>query len=162
MSIGLTHNRLDVTFKNNQSLLYEVVVMNIISIDTKLQLAKNKRAALIKKRKLMAVQRVFQCIHCAFKCEKCGAQIQAGQQSKKNDSHNLRIPYRFCEGCSEEYIDFIDRLNGKGDPDCFWHNDTWLDAWKKWIDYQSTVDRYLKSKEFIQLIKEIKQTGPNK
>ncbi|MBW2180598.1 MAG: hypothetical protein JRG81_09550 [Deltaproteobacteria bacterium] len=38
--------------------------------------------------------------------------------------------------------------------DCYWHNAEWLDSWRKWIDYQASVDRYLKSKEFTKLIKE--------
>jgi hypothetical protein len=53
--------------------------------------------------------------------------------------------------------DYIERLQGRGDPDCYWHNDEWLDAWRKWIDYQGSVDRYVKSKEFLRLIQEFKK-----
>ncbi len=48
---------------------------NIISFKNKKNLAEEKEAAIIKKRKVEAVRRVFQCTHCAFKCEKCGTQI---------------------------------------------------------------------------------------
>ena len=134
----------------------------IISLDDKLQDAKNKRHALTRKRKLLAVKKVFQCTHCSFKCEKCGTQINdyetvPGSGKSPND---LRVPYRFCESCSEEYIDYIKRLQGGGDTDCYWHNDQWADAWHKWIEYQGAVDRYTKSKDFLKLIKELKQTRP--
>jgi len=135
-------------------------VADVISIDKKIQLSKEKKTELVRMRKLLAVKKVFQCTHCSFKCEKCGTQISMDQQREGNADHNLRIPYRFCESCSEEYIDFIERLKGAGDPDCFWHNDDWAAAWKKWIDYQGAIDRYTKSKEFLQLLKELKQTRP--
>jgi hypothetical protein len=34
-----------------------------------------------------------------------------------------------------------------------------MDAWTKWIEYQSSVDRYIKSKEFKKLLDELRQTG---
>ncbi|MBT8374455.1 MAG: hypothetical protein KJN80_06060, partial [Deltaproteobacteria bacterium] len=67
---------------------------DVISLNDKLDLAKNKKAELIKRRKVIAVQKVLQCTQCALKCEKCGIQIShnyQGQQTKKN---NLRVPYR--------------------------------------------------------------------
>ena len=134
---------------------------NIISINHKLQLAKEKKADLVKKRKMLAVHKVFQCTHCAFKCEKCGSQIHIEHYRNKSENRKLRIPYRFCESCMEEYIDYMDRLSGTGNPDFFWHNEIWLEGWKKWIDYQSTMNRYLKSKEFMRLLQELKQTEPN-
>jgi len=137
-------------------------VADIIPINNKLDLASEKKAALIRKRKISVVQKVFQCTHCAFKCEKCGTQIERETDTQKERKRDLRAPYNFCDACKREYIDYIERLKGKGDPDCYWHNDAWVDAWKTWIDYQSSVDRYLKSKEFSQLLQEFKQTGPEK
>ncbi|MBC8463964.1 MAG: hypothetical protein H8D61_03200 [Deltaproteobacteria bacterium] len=101
---------------------------------------------------------MFQCTHCAFKCEKCGAQINTENKKQNHANHKTHIPYRFCNGCYEEYFDYIDRLKGKGDQDCYWHNEEWLSAWRSWIDYQSSIDLYLKSKEFVQLVDELKQT----
>ena len=129
----------------------------IISLDAKLQDAINKKHELTRRRKLHAVKKVFQCTHCSFKCEKCGTQINE-TESSGDLSNNLRVPYRFCESCSEEYVDYIERLQGGGDTDCYWHNDEWTDSWQKWIDYQSAIDRYTKSKDFLKLIKELKQT----
>ncbi len=133
---------------------------DIISIDKKLDLVKDKKAALIRRRKVLAVQKVFQCTHCALKCEKCGIQIEHNTESGTRYRRNLRVPYNFCQTCSEDYIDYIERLKGGGDSECFWHNEAWLDAWTKWIEYQSSIDRYIKSKEFKRLLDELKQSGP--
>ena len=131
----------------------------IISLDAKLQDAINKKHELTRRRKLRAVKKVFQCTHCSFKCEKCGTQI-TDTETRIDTPANLRVPYRFCEHCTEEYVDYIERLQGQGDKDCYWHNTEWTDTWQKWIEYQSAMDRYTKSKDFLNLIKELKQTRP--
>ncbi len=131
---------------------------NVISLDQKLKISQKKKTALVRNRKITAVQKVFQCTHCAFKCEKCGAQTSTENQKQNHANHKTHIPYRFCNGCYEEYLDYIDRLKGKRDQDCYWHNEEWLRAWRSWIDYQSSIDLYLKSKEFVQLVDELKQT----
>ncbi len=61
--------------------LSERPVANIISFEDKKGLAEEKQASLTKMRKFQAVRKVFQCTHCALKCEKCGSQI-SGDQSK--------------------------------------------------------------------------------
>lgn len=130
---------------------------DVISIDDKLNLAKEHKAALIRKRKIKAVQKVFQCTHCMYKCEKCGTQLDREAQAQGN----IRVPYRLCESCAEEYIDYIERHKGAGDPDCYWRNQSWMDLWKGWIDYQSAIDSYMKSKEFLRLLQELKQQRPD-
>ncbi len=135
---------------------------NIIELDKKLKHTKEKKAEIIRKRKILAVQKIFQCMQCAFKCEKCGTQIQPDENRQQRSISDLRVPYRFCESCSEEYIDFIERLQGRGDSEYYWHNDIWLEMWRKWIDYQGAIDTYLKSKEFRQLLEELKDTRPDK
>ena len=131
---------------------------DIISIDKKLDLAKDKKAALIRRRKVLAVQKVFQCTHCSMKCEKCGTQIEHNPEVGEKYRRKLSVPYNFCQGCSDEYLEYIERLKGRGDEDCYWHNESWIDAWTKWIEYQSSVDRYIKSKEFKKLLDELKQS----
>ena len=135
---------------------------NIIELDKKLKHTKEKKAEIIRKRKILAVQKIFQCMHCAFKCEKCGTQIQPDEHRQQRSISDLRVPYRFCESCAEEYIDFIERLKGRGDSEYYWHNEIWLEMWRKWIDYQGAIDTYLKSKEFKQLLAELKETRPDK
>jgi DNA-directed RNA polymerase subunit M/transcription elongation factor TFIIS len=137
-------------------------VANIIQLDKKLKHTKEKKAEIIKKRKILAVQKVFQCMQCAFKCEKCGTHIQPEEQRQQRAISVLRTPYRFCESCAEEYADYIERLKGRGDSEYYWHNEKWVELWKKWIDYQGVINSYLKSKEFRQLLDELKDIGPNK
>ena len=133
---------------------------NIIQLEDKLQHTKEKKAEIIRKRKILAVQKIYQCTHCAFKCEKCGTQINPGQKSEVGPAGDLKVPYRFCESCSEEYSDYLERLQGKGNHECYWHNQEWIEVWNKWIDCQSVIDRYLKSKEFRQLLEELRETKP--
>ncbi len=134
---------------------------DVISIEKKLQLSQDKKAELIRRKKISAVQKVFKCTHCAHKCEKCGTQIHGTHESVTDTKLNPRVPYRFCEGCMEEYLDFIERLKGGGDTERYWHNEAWLAVWKSWIDYQSSLDNYLKSKEFLMLLREMRQTTPD-
>lgn len=131
---------------------------DIIPLKAKLQHTKEKEAEIIRKRKLLAVQKIFQCTHCSLKCEKCGTQISAEDTRHANHVCGLKKSYRFCESCSEEYADYVKRLQGKSDPAYYWYNAEWFELWKKWIDYQSAMDRYLKSKEFKRLLMELKGT----
>lgn len=131
---------------------------DIISLQEKKQHCDRRQAASHRKRKVLAVQKIFHCTHCASKCEKCGTQIGMEQQRQKA-MLDLRVPYRFCESCAKDYVDYIDRLKGAA-PDCYWHNDAWLKMWRAWIDYQHTIDQYVKSKEFMRLLRELKHAGP--
>lgn len=131
----------------------------IISFDDKAVSSREKKAKISRSRKIKAVRQVFQCSNCAFKCEKCGTQIDPVDSDDALQKRDLRVPYSFCDACSEEYIDYIERLKGQGDEECYWHNDAWIDAWRNWIDYQGSLDVYLKSKEFQLLLQEIKKTG---
>jgi hypothetical protein len=131
---------------------------DIISFDNKRQIAEDQKKDVVKKRKVQAVRQMIHCTHCATKCVKCGTQI--GSESSQAQTPKLRVPYRFCEVCSEEYLDYIDRLKGKGNRESYWHNDIWMEAWRKWIDYQGLMDRYVQSKEFLQLIDELRPKTP--
>jgi hypothetical protein len=125
----------------------------IISLDDKLQISAAQRAALVRKRKIMTVRKVFQCTHCASKCERCGAGLGSENQPKTDHPH---IPYHLCESCTEEYVEYIQRLQGKGDPDAYWYNHAWMKIWQTWIEYQGAIDQYLQSKEFRQLLDELR------
>jgi Pyruvate/2-oxoacid:ferredoxin oxidoreductase delta subunit len=134
-------------------------VADIISLDNKLASAKEKKTALTRRRKIRAVQKVFQCTQCALKCEKCGTQISSELRQQHNRRGSKKVPYRFCKSCMEEYLDYIERHKGSGDMECYWRNEAWLKLWKSWIDYQGAIDSYLNSKEFKQLLQELKQHG---
>lgn len=130
---------------------------DVISIQTKLKHSKRRQAEIDRKRKILAVQRIFQCTQCAMKCERCGTQVSRPDETPAQGPGHRELPYRFCEGCAEEYIDYIERMKGGGDPDCYWRNEDWLAVWKTWIDYQGARDRYVKSKGFTRLLNELKQ-----
>jgi ribosomal protein L44E len=111
------------------------------------------------RRKLLAVQKVFRGSRYRLKCEKCGMQITEDSRGN-NGGRSSREPYRFCEGCSEEYTDYIERLKGGGDTECYWRNAEWLESWRRWIDYQGALDRFVRSKEFAKLLQELQDTTP--
>ena len=125
----------------------------VISLDDKLKLTANAKADLVRKRKIIAVRQVFQCTHCASKCERCGTSL--GPDNHSTD-HHLRVPYHFCDSCAEDYIDYIDTLQGKGPSEAYWHNHDWLKVWHSWIEYQGAIDQYLRSGEFRRLIEELR------
>ncbi|MCU0615040.1 MAG: hypothetical protein MUD09_08160 [Desulfobacterales bacterium] len=90
----------------------------IISLNDKLKLSQDKKDAIARKQKIQAVQKVFQCTQCAFKCERCGQQIRPDPSKDKKCEHQfVKVPYHFCESCEEEYLDYINRLKGKGDKE---------------------------------------------
>lgn len=128
----------------------------VISLDDKLKLSAKQRDALARKRKILAVRKVFQCTHCASKCERCGTSLGPDNQGPKN---NPRIPYNFCDSCADEYIEYINRLQGKGDDEAYWYNHAWLKVWRSWIEYQGAIDQYLRSKEFRRLLDELQPTN---
>ncbi len=125
----------------------------VISLDDKLKLTAKQRKALARKRKIIAVRKVFQCTHCASKCERCGTSI--GPEDKGNEAVN-RVPYNFCESCAEEYVEYINRLQGRQNSDDYWYNHAWIKVWQTWIEYQGAIDEYLRSKEFRQLLDELR------
>lgn len=126
---------------------------NIISLTAKRKDTQGKRDALARRRKLLAVRKIFRCTHCSTKCEKCGVLITA---ENRPDLPAYRIPYSFCDSCAEEYMEYIDALRGNGDASLYWHNEAWMKVWGTWIEHQGAVDSYLKSKEFTQLLDELK------
>jgi hypothetical protein len=128
---------------------------DLISLNDKLKLTEREKALAERKRKILAVRQAFHCTHCAAKCERCGIGL-GPKSSPRSDNH--RIPYNFCDSCADEYIDYINQLQGKGDPFAYWHNHAWLKTWRAWIEYQGAVDEYMHSKEFRQLIEELRPT----
>ncbi len=129
---------------------------DIISIEEKRADARKQEAALRLQRKRAALRTLRRCACCSSECEKCGEAIPPGCARHGNDEHRLRVPYRFCENCSEDYIAYIERLKGRTDPECYWRNEAWLEVWTAWIHYRAAMDRHFKSKEFLQLVRELR------
>ncbi len=134
----------------------------VIPIDTRRQMDKREKMEIIRKRKVLAVRKIFKCARCAFKCDKCGAQLDTGRQgnARRNPAPG-KTPYRFCQSCADDYRDYIAWGNGNGHSDYYWHTAAWADEWRLWIDHQKAVDRYLTSREFGRLLNEIKQMHPD-
>ena len=133
---------------------------DIISLDNKRYRAEEKKDADLTERKVRAVRSVLQHTGQAPRCEKCGEAFE-GFTPPVPESLSLRVPYRFCEACAEEYVDYIERLKGHGVDAHYWQNDAWLQSWTRWIEYQGTVDGYLKSPGFRALLDELKSRGPD-
>ena len=133
---------------------------DIIPLNGKLQLSKDKKASRLRLRKTVAVQKLFQCAHCALRCEKCGMQVAPNRGRDESQGRDRLSPYRFCQDCAEEYHDYLAHMQGRGNAELYWQSADWLEIWQRWIAYQATVNRYLKSKPFLQLLQEIKQTNP--
>jgi len=123
-------------------------VADIIPLEKKKQLSAEKKEKILRQRKKQAVRDVFQCLHCPSRCSKCGVQIDPGIR-------NPDMPYRFCENCAEEYGDYIDRIKGRGHGGYYWHNESWMDVWKTWLDHKRAIDRHIKSREFVRLLNEL-------
>jgi hypothetical protein len=131
----------------------------IISFDNRRQKAEDRIQAQARRRKFEAVRRMLRCTHCGSKCLKCGAPIGPENQPARRASA-LRIPYRFCDPCAEEYVEYVYRLKGRDRSERYWQNDQWLEAWGRWIEYQNSMDQYVRSREFLRLVKELKPTTP--
>jgi hypothetical protein len=131
----------------------------IIDMGDRRPLSPKVRGATRERRKILAVQKVFHCSRCRLKCEKCGTQIDVTADTCEQQLQ-FRVPYQFCGSCGEEYADYIERLKGRGDAECYWRNDDWVESWQRWIDYRGALDRFIRSKEFVKLLKELQETIP--
>jgi hypothetical protein len=131
---------------------------DIISICDKLAQAKDKQSASCDKRKRRAMQQMYQCAGCAMVCERCSAPITAGCSCKSDQVQDRRIPYRFCENCAEEFVDYIERLQGRGEETLYWRNEAWMEVWATWINHRAALDRHFRSKAFARLMDELKNT----
>ena len=125
---------------------------NIISLDDKLNLSASQKAAVARRRKILAVRRIFQSTHGADKCERCQTALAPENRGK---AQRLHMPYRFCDSCADEFKDYIDMLQGSQDKSNYWHNEAWMKVWRAWIDYRGAIDDYLRSDEFQRLVSEL-------
>ena len=131
---------------------------DIISICDKLAQVRNKTSASLDKRKRQAVRQMYQCAGCAAVCERCSAAIAGGCNCGDEKLRDRRIPYRFCEDCAEEFVDYIERLQGRGDKALYWRDEIWMEVWSTWINHRAALDRHFRSKAFARLLDELKNT----
>ncbi len=133
---------------------------DIISMEHKRRASGTALSADVQRKRRHAVRSLLQCAGCRLKCEKCGNRIVPADRAM-DAAFRLRVPYRFCRDCGEEYIDYIDRLTGGGDAACYWRNASWLASWRSWIEYRSVSDQHLRSKELTLLMREMQETTAN-
>jgi hypothetical protein len=126
----------------------------IIEFDKKAQDLRSVRDTSLRRRKIEALRKIFQCARCMLKCAKCGAQLDG----EGEEPSRFATPYAFCSNCREEYEEYRERTcSGQSAPRYYWHNEEWLKAWDSWIEHQKWLDRYRQSKEFLQLLDEVEE-----
>ncbi len=135
---------------------WQKIMADVISIAQKRKAVQDQDAMRLRRRKIYAVRQAMQCRQCHLKCEKCGTQLEGDAGAVPQKHTSLRVPYRFCLFCAQDYVDYIERLQGRGDAQCYWQNDAWRDAWARWISYQGALDSFVKSAEFARLITEVR------
>ena len=131
---------------------------DIISICDKLAQVRDRASASRDKHKRLAARQMYQCAACAAVCERCSTAISGGCGCENDKHRDRRIPYRFCEDCAEEFVDYIERLQGRGDAALYWRDETWMEVWSTWINYRAALDRHFRSKAFARLLEELKNT----
>ncbi len=131
---------------------------DIISICDKLARAKDKQSGSRDTRKRLAVQQMYQSAGCAAVCERCSAPTAAGCGCQAGEAKDRHIPYRFCEDCAEEFVDYIERMQGRGDESLYWRDEAWMEVWATWINHRAALDRHFRSKGFARLLEELKTT----
>ncbi len=103
--------------------------------------------------KIEAARRIFICSGCPSKCPKCGTQLDTVQHECTNNSNQL---FRFCSACNEDYLEYRLRKEGKSVTGMYWQNEKWMALWDTWLDYQKAITEYRNSKEFLQLLEDLK------
>lgn len=122
----------------------------VIDIEDRLKLEQKKKFKVDKAKKLEAVRKVLQCTRCLARCHKCGVQFDTDSMYKRYQG-----PYRFCESCQEEYLEFVRLKEEGGESPFYWHNQEWQGMWQTWLDYQTALKVYGESSEFIDLVREM-------
>jgi len=110
----------------------------------------------LRQMKIESLRRHFQCMRCAFRCARCGSQIN--NETRSAGGEQYAAPYIFCKTCYEEYKEYRKIKSGeKPNPDYYWHNDLWVQVWDFWLKYQESMERYRQSPEFLRLMDEVEK-----
>jgi len=116
--------------------------------------AKEQREQLEKYRgRVETIQKMIQCSSCHFRCAMCGLQAKGGEAAASWPSETLGLP--FCEGCREDFQEFLSITTGKKTPTLFWHNKEWLAVWSALLDYKKAISAFVASREFKLLMEEL-------
>lgn len=125
---------------------------DIIEFGRRCESLKSEKDAEVRRRKVEALRKIFQCTRCAFKCAKCGTQL--GEEDRCDEKY--ASPYPLCSTCREEYAEYRARRDGAQEQaKYYWHNSLWMKVWDTWLEHQQVLDQYRQSKEFLQLVQEV-------
>ena len=115
---------------------------------------KKQREQLEKYRgRIETIQRVIQCSTCHFRCAMCG--LEAKSDPAESPAPRV-LGLTFCEGCREDFEEYLAVTRGKKEPSLFWHNKEWVDLWSALLDFRRAVTAFVASREFKLLVEELK------
>jgi len=100
------------------------------------------------------IQRMIQCSTCHFRCAMCGLQVKSGDPVERPSRETFGLT--FCEGCREDFEEYLAVTKGKREPNLFWHNKEWLDLWSALLGYRRAITAFIASREFKLLVEELK------
>ena len=130
-------------------ILSEDIMTNVLDMTDRLQIRRKKEQLETYRDKLEALQRLVQCSSCHLKCAMCGAKV--GDAAEDRPAGRPPAHFVFCEGCREEYEDFLSTARGKNNPDAFWQSKSWLKLWSTWLAHQEAIREFGNSREFLML-----------
>jgi hypothetical protein len=124
----------------------------IIEIEDIIESGKRKKKIAERRREMAPLLHFLQCSSCQMKCWRCGAQSETELPERDSAS----IPFNLCKHCREEYLEYQRCQREEKARDVPWRNCEWKRMWEKWIDYQSAVRGFHRSKEVRELFEELR------
>jgi len=105
--------------------------------------------------RIETIQRMAQCSTCHFRCAMCGLQAKSSDPAERRPPSET-FGLTFCEGCSEDFEEYLAITKGKREPNLFWHNKEWVDLWSALLGYRRAITAFVGSREFKLLVEELK------
>jgi hypothetical protein len=124
----------------------------VIEIEDHIESGKRKKKIAERRREMAPLLHFLQCSRCQMKCWRCGSQSEIEPAEK--DSVN--IPFNLCKDCQGEYLEYQRCQREEETKDILWRNREWKWMWEKWIEYQSAVHHFYRSKEVRELFEELR------
>ncbi len=125
---------------------------NVLSITDRLENKRRETQIKVYREKATAARRIVQCCSCALRCGMCGQHMEANEACCT--AHRGGQAFHLCDACRGDFQDYMDRLNGAGGEDLFWHNDEWMGLWSAWVQFQDALRKFKDSKACRELTRE--------
>ncbi len=127
---------------------------DIITLEKVRNREKAKKELLAKKEKWESLRRFMRCANCHLRCSRCGVRLD---NTIRRYQPFEDIPYSLCNDCLQEYNEYKERVAGKKIGEEYWYNEEWMEVWRTWLAYQDALKKFRFSKEFIELIEELRR-----